>query len=107
MLSKIIIIIIIMKLNYSDFILDAETIQNKEDIELNKNTKRGQLIKNHVIRNGYILLKSDYFGMDSYYYDKTKKIMYKVCNICDWKGDQNPVFEISRDQHILKLNSLI
>lgn len=83
------------KLNYSDFILDEETIQKKEAVELNKNTKRGQLIKN------------DYFGMDSYYYDKTKRIMYKVCNICDWNGDINPVFEISRDEHILKLNSLI
>ena len=95
------------KLNYSDFILDEETIQKKEAIKLNKNTKRRQLIKNHVERNGYILLKSDYRGMDSYYYDKTKRIMYKVCNICDWNGDINPVFEISMDQHILKLNSLI
>ena len=95
------------KLNYSDFILDEETIQKKKAIELNKNTKRGQLIKNHVVRNGYILLKNDYFGMDSYYYDKPNKLMYKVCNICDWSGDINPVFEISRDEHILKLNSLI
>ena len=95
------------KLNYSDFILDEETIQKKKTIELNKNVKRGQLIKNHVVRNGYILLKNDYLGMDSYYYDKTKRIMYKVCNICGWNGDINPVFEISRDQHILELNSLI
>lgn len=95
------------KLSYSDFTLDEETIQKKKAIELNRNTKRGQLIKNHVIRNGYILLKSDYLGMDSYYYDKTKKTVYKVCNICSWYEDINPVFEISMDQHILKLNSLI
>lgn len=31
------------KLNYSDFILDEETIQKKEAIELNKNTQRDQL----------------------------------------------------------------
>ena len=46
------------KLNYSDFILDEETIQKKKAIELNKNKKQGQLIKNHVVRNGYILLKN-------------------------------------------------
>ncbi len=45
--------------------------------------------------------------MDSYYYDYTKKLMYKVCNVCDWSGNINPVFEISYDEHILKLNSLI
>ena len=39
-------------------------------------------------------------GVDSYYYEKTKKVMYKVCNICDWSGGINPVFEISRDVHI-------
>ena len=94
------------KLNYSDFILSSEETQNKNYIKSNENSKRQQLIKNHVISNGYIELKSDYLDMDSYYYDKTKKVMYKVCNICNWSGNINPVFEISNDVHILKLNSL-
>lgn len=95
------------QLNYSDFILSSESIQNKRDIQSNQNINRQQLIKKYVISNGYIELESDYYGMDSYYYDKTTKVMYKVCNICDWSGDINPVFEISNDEHILKLNSLI
>jgi hypothetical protein len=45
--------------------------------------------------------------MNSYYYDKTKKVMYKVCNVCDWSGNTTPIFEISDDKHILQLNSLI
>lgn len=95
------------QLKYSDFILSSESIQEKCDIKTKQNIKRKQLIKNHVISNGYIELKSDYLGMDSYYYDKLYKIMYKVCNVCDWTGDINPVFEITYDEHILKLNSLI
>jgi hypothetical protein len=91
------------QLNYSDFILDSETIQSRQQ----QNIRRQQLIKNHVIINGYIELNSDYYGMDSYYYDKTKKVMYKVCNVCDWSGNITPVFEISNDEHILKLNLLI
>ncbi len=94
-------------LDYSDFILDKETIQNKHDIQSNKNRQRQQLIKNHVMSNGYIELKCDSYGMDSYYYDKTRKVMYKVSNICDWNEDIHPIFEISNDEHILKLNSLI
>ena len=78
----------------------------KNDIEYNKNHKRQELIDNHVKSNGYIELKNDYFGMDSYYYDKTNKIMYKVCNICDSMSSDAPVFEISNDKHILLLNSI-
>ena len=44
--------------------------------------------------------------MDSYYYDTTRKIMYKVYNVCDWTGDVIPKFEISNDEHILRLNSI-
>jgi len=80
---------------------------NTNYIQLNKNIHRQQLIKDYVTRNGYIELKSDYLGMDSYYYDKTNKVMYKVCNHCGWNGDINPVFEISKDEHILQFNSLM
>lgn len=94
-------------LNYSDFILSSEHIQDKRKVEYDLNTKRQELIKKYVTSNGLVELQSDYLGMDSYYYDRKNRIMYKVCNICDWSKNVNPVFEISNDQHILQLNSLI
>ena len=94
-------------LHYSDFILSSESIQNKKEYEREQNIKRKHLIDTHVSKNCLIKLRSDYYGMDSYYYDKKTNIMYKVCNVCNWSGDVNPTFEISNDSHILKLNSLI
>jgi|688.fasta_scaffold302929_3 hypothetical protein len=44
--------------------------------------------------------------MDTYYYDKEKKQMYKVCNVCNWPDNYIPNFILSYDRHILKLNSL-
>lgn len=94
-------------LNYSDFILSSEAIQDKKQYEREQNQKRKHLIDKYVAENGLIKLKSDYFGMDSYYYNKNTKFMYKVCNICDWSRNANPTFEISNDSHILRLNLLI
>ena len=95
------------KLSYSEFILDAQSMQDKRKIESDRNTVRDQLIQNHVAKHGLVELKCDYYGMDSYYYDKLTKVMYKVDRICNWNENPNPVFEISHDLHILKLNSLI
>ncbi len=94
-------------LNYSPFILSHEEVQDKQQVLDIQNKKRRELIKQQVISNEYIELKNDYFGMDSYYYDTKRKIMYKVSNVCDWSNNINPVFEVSNDQHILQLNSLL
>lgn len=88
------------QLNYSEFTPSSY----HSDIQSSQNAERQRLIKNHVMMNGYIELKSDYRNVDSYYYDKSKKRMYKVCNHCDWSGNVNPVFEISNDEHILQIN---
>ena len=93
-------------LNYGEFILSDEQNMEKRNEENDKNQRRQELIKQFVMKNGYVKLKCDYLGMDSYYYDTTRKIMYKVCNICDWTGDVIPKFEISNDEHILRLNSI-
>ncbi len=98
-------------LNYSNIYLSPEdkTYNNnmKKSI-VEKNQKRQELIQQHVKSNGYIELKSDYFGTDSFYYDKKSGIMYEVDNSCpDDDKDITPLFEISYDQHIMKLNSLI
>lgn len=81
--------------------------------ELNTNTKntilKTDIIKQYVEKNGLILLKCDYFGVDSYYYNKSTKIMYKVCNVYNKYADRSiqPIFEISNDAHILWLNNLL
>lgn len=79
-----------------------------EDMKNNNvlNKQRRQLIAEHVRTHNLIELQCDYLGMDSYYYDGRSKIMYKVCNICDWSNNVNPTFEISNDIHILQLNGL-
>jgi len=94
-------------LNYSKFESNQEEEIEKMFIQNIQHKKRSELIQQHIINNKYIKLECDYFGMDSYYYDKNKKIMYKVCDICGWSGDITPIFEISTDEHILKLNSLL
>jgi hypothetical protein len=76
--------------------------------KLVKNKKYQELLLKNVIDNKYIQLKSDYRSMDYYYYDNSKKTMFKVCSIySDWDGNINPIFEICYDEHILKLNSLL
>lgn len=70
------------------------------------NKQRRQLIEAKVKQLGYVELKCDYFGTDSYYYDNVNHIMYKVSNVCDFTGDVNPLFEISTDPHIFRLNNM-
>ena len=92
---------------YSEFVLSNEEMQNKEQMSREVNLKRRHLIESHVKKNGLVELKSDYLGMDSFYYDTKTKTMYKVTNVCGWGRESNPTFEVSNDQHILKLNSLL
>jgi|688.fasta_scaffold1111160_2 hypothetical protein len=89
-------------LNYDDVILNSKSKKDNKTIRNDKNIARRKLISSYVINNGYTELYSDYFGMDSYYYDKAHKKMYVVCNICDdFSSDISPTFEISTDEHIL------
>ena len=79
---------------------------NNNMADVQHNAKRQNLIAKIVKENNLIELKSDYFGMDSYYYSAERKTMYKVCNICDFTKNVNPTFEISHDRHIIQLNKL-
>ena len=84
----------------------AHHTSNSFQYQVPFNQMRQQLIQKFVRENKLIELKSDYFGMDSYYYSKEKNTMYKVTNICDYSNNVTPNFEISQDQHIIKLNNL-
>ena len=64
-------------------------------------------IQKFVDDNDLIKLKCDYFGMDSYYYDKNNKTMYKVSNIITMSDKSTiPKFEVSCDSHILEINNI-
>lgn len=81
---------------------DSESLKKYQT----SNNVRQQLISKIVLENNLIELKSDYLGMDSYYYNKERKTMYKVSNVCDYTNNINPAFEVSYDRHIIELNNL-
>ena len=72
-----------------------------------KHTTRQDNIQKFVDDNNLIKLNCDYFGMDSYYYDKNNNTMYKVCNIITMSDKSTiPKFEVSYDSHILEINNI-
>jgi hypothetical protein len=72
-----------------------------------KHTIRQDNIQKMVDDNNLIKLKCDYFGMDSYYYNKNNKTMYKVSNINTMFDKSTiPIFEVSYDSHILEINNI-
>jgi hypothetical protein len=83
------------------------TIDSTTELEIKK--RRDDLIKQHVEKHKLILLKCDYFGVDSYYYNYHTKTMYKVCNVYNKYIDRGitPNFEVSNDTHILSINNLL
>lgn len=92
---------------YTPFILSEEETLNKRQLHHANNVKRGELIKQHVLKNGWSKLNSDYYGTDQYYYDNVTKRMYIVDPMCDeWSNNITPSFQISTDPHILALNSI-
>ena len=98
-------IIISVIMNYSRF---STTIDLTTELEIKK--RRDAFIKQHVEKNKLILLKCDYFGVDSYYYNHHTKTLYKVCNVYNKYTDSSsiePNFEVSNDTHILSLNNLL
>ena len=96
------------KMNYSSFKPSIEYDPVLVDAETKIITRRSDLIREHAQKNNLIQLKCDYFGMDSYYYHKETKTMYKVCIVYDKYRDCSiiPIFEVSNDEHILTLNHI-
>lgn len=94
-------------MHYSEFVLTPEERADKDKVKREKQLERNALINKHVIDNKLVELKSDELGMNSYYYDTTRKIMYKVLNLYIEGYVVEPVFSISDNQHILQYNSLI
>lgn len=101
-----------MNLNHSQFTPEGPTRDYSDpvvfDNGIGTQIRRSDLIREHVQAYNLSPLKCDYFGMDSYYYDKATKIMYKVCNVYDKYADKSikPIFEVSTDEHILQINNL-
>ena len=95
-------------MNYSSFKPQMEYDPVLVDAETKIITRRSDLIREHCQKNNLITLKCDYFGMDSYYYHKETKTMYKVCIVYDKYRDHSiiPNFEVSTDAHILSLNCI-
>lgn len=75
-----------------------EEKQNKKE----RHEERQRRINEFVEEKKLVKIESDYFSMDSYYYDNITPQVYKVCNI----GGPKPKFELDNDPHILELNSL-
>lgn len=91
------------QMKYSTFI----PMSDEDEDELN-NRMRVEYIKNYANMKKWTLLKSDYFGTDSYYYDNTQNIMYKVSNRFGILGNTlEPIFVVCEDPHILELNNII
>ena len=92
-------------MNHSSYKETNESIINMKE----NNKLRQEYIHKYSKIHNLILLKCDYFGMNSYYYNYTTKTMYKVCNVYNKYIDRGiePNFEISTDYHILSLNNLI
>ena len=93
-------------MQYSTFIPDRPS-----DPDVAKFSKmREDYIKTQAESLNLTLLKSDYFGMDCFYYHDTEKILYKVdngsCYLGDLTGSVTPAFRICEDPHILQLNGI-
>ena len=86
------------KLNYSDFFISNEKINEYNE----QSTKKEQLINKFIKDNNFIKLKNEYYSMDSYFCDKTTENIYNTI-----KCNKNiiPNSEIV-DENIIKLNNL-
>lgn len=75
---------------------------------LAKQEERRRLIAKRVEENGYIELRSDYYGTDKYFYDQKNKMLYKVNPHASWwETSAEPVFKLTYDPHILELNNIV
>jgi hypothetical protein len=95
--------------NYMEYAKFTPLPKTDEEIieEHTTHTTRQDNIQKIVDDKNLIKLKCDYFGMDSYYYNKNNKTMYKVCNINTMFDKSTiPKFEVSYDSHILEINNI-
>jgi hypothetical protein len=93
-----------MSLEYSSFELLDEQRKEKENEYKRIQMIRQNKIKKIVDYNNLILLKNEYFDMNSYYYSEKYKKMYVVSNIGE--KDEDPIFQISNDCRIMILNNI-
>ena len=92
--------------NYSNFKPTPPTEEENNE-EMRKITLRQEYIKQYAKDNNMVLLKSDYWCMDSYYYDEKYNRMYKVSNHFSFTDKLlTPHFELCNDTHIMKLNGI-
>ena len=91
---------------YSDFEPTPPTEEENNE-EIRKIKLRQEYIKKYAEDNNMVLLKSDYWCMDSYYYHEKYKRMYKVSNNFSFTDKSlTPQFELCNDNHIMKLNGI-
>lgn len=92
--------------SYSTFEPTPPTQEEREE-EINRVRLRQDYIKKYAKDNDMVLLKCDYWGMDSYYYDEKYKRMYKVCNVFSFEDKSlTPHFELCNDTHIMEINEI-
>ena len=95
-----------MKRSYLQFSDYQESIEKRNEENNRFQTILG-FIKQYANANGYRELKSIYYDCDLYYYDDTKKIMYKATPSSEFNGNVKSLFVVSIDREILKHNGLV
>jgi len=91
---------------FSNVVLTPEERTEKDFYRQTLDEERMHKIREYVLKNGLTALKSDYLGMDDYYLSSDRTTVYKVCTVCGWDNNTNPVFEQTDDPHIRELNGL-
>ena len=83
--------------------LTPEEIRKKKLNDI-LNFNKFHKLKNYIVaKNKLHELKSDYLGIDSYYYCPKNNIVYKITNTNDPKKLK---FVVDNDQHIRQINGL-
>lgn len=88
--------------NYSTFRPTPPTQEEREEqIRLHK--LRQEYIQQYAEDNNLVLLKSNYWGMDKFYYSEKYNRMYIVHS-----SDKSltPPFELSHDENIMEINGI-
>lgn len=92
--------------HFSQFCLTPEELEIKQkEIEPMQNAYRIALDK-YVEDNNLVKLRSDYFGIDMYFFSHSQNKMYKVSPNWDRIFSPTPNFHEINDPHILSINNL-
>lgn len=89
-------------MKYSDYTPSPMTPQEKEE-ETARFVAREEYITKYVNDHHLVRLKSDYWGMDRFYYDKQTNRMYTLSSS---NTSVTPTFELCNDTHIMELNEI-